>query len=300
MSDYTTKIKCIVILSDKSSGSSALYRFLSLFPEVNHIKYTRHYENETLYWTKAASILELDQTKMLDSEVPINKHQSKYELKKFLKRNLKSFSFPKDDKELVFSGWRSLCEEYAPVFIEKSPHHLHQWSCLELMMEFMQRYPNIDVLFIGLVRNPMDTLYSHWKRWRTYPEKNQIQWFNAYKNLIALKNLLKEKVLILRYEDFISEVEHLSKVIDFIDSSYTPPNDYFYKTSIQKWKSDKHFGFKLHKDVQDFAMQFGYSIDDLINEPSTTWKTYRTVERYQYMTLQRPKKAIKAIVKKLI
>ena len=67
------KVKCIIILSSKSSGSSALQYYLSKYINVNHIRYTRHYEHETLYWTKVASALGILQKNMLNSEVPIRK-----------------------------------------------------------------------------------------------------------------------------------------------------------------------------------------------------------------------------------
>ena len=93
-----------------------------------------------------------------------------------------------DDKELVFDGWAKLCQRYAPVFIEKSPHHLYQWSSILLIVECMEKLTDVEFLIIGLIRNPMDTIYSMWDRWRSRPEHIQFEWLLAYQNLLKLKD----------------------------------------------------------------------------------------------------------------
>ncbi len=165
--------KSIIVLSTKSSGSSALQRLLCASAGAQHIEHTRHGEYETLYWTKAASILGLKQAKIPDSEVPLPATRARLEFYALLQDNLPNFVPPADPRELIFHGWGALCRRYAPVFVEKSPHHLHQWSCLQLLSEAVKRLPDVDFLFIGLVRNPMDTLYSSWKRWRALPQRHQ-------------------------------------------------------------------------------------------------------------------------------
>ena len=69
--------KCIIILSTKSSGSSVLLRLLTQDGYGQHISKTRHGENETLYWVKAAAILGLPQVNMHDSEIPIRSSRAK-------------------------------------------------------------------------------------------------------------------------------------------------------------------------------------------------------------------------------
>ena len=150
--------------SSKSSGSSALQNLLAKLPQVDHISKTRHFEYETLYWTKAASVLRLPQVDMLDSEVPISKERARLDLINLLCDNLESYTPPSDNDELIFGGWKLLCQNYSPVFLEKSPHHLHQWSALELINECIERIPEVDFLIVGLVRNPMAILYSAWDR----------------------------------------------------------------------------------------------------------------------------------------
>ena len=80
-----SRMKCIMILSCKSSGSTALQNLLNKLPQVNRIKKTRHFEYETLYWTKAASILGMPQLNMLDSEVPIPKKKAKDDIESIVK-----------------------------------------------------------------------------------------------------------------------------------------------------------------------------------------------------------------------
>ena len=80
--------KSIILLSEKSSGSSAFQNLLSSVQDVKHIKTTRHYENESLYWTKAASILNMPQIKMVDSEVPLSKKKAIKDLNIFLSETL--------------------------------------------------------------------------------------------------------------------------------------------------------------------------------------------------------------------
>ena len=61
------KLNIVYILSEKSSGSSFLFRSLADALNIKDYPETQHFESETLYWTKAASILEMPQLKMLAS-----------------------------------------------------------------------------------------------------------------------------------------------------------------------------------------------------------------------------------------
>jgi hypothetical protein len=113
--------RCIVILSDKSSGSSALQEYLVRFAGGRHVEKTRHNEHETLYWTKAASLLGLPQEKMLDSEVPIAPERARADLEALLRDNLSELPAAADPRELAFQGWRSLCARFAPVTCRSFP-----------------------------------------------------------------------------------------------------------------------------------------------------------------------------------
>ncbi|MFP4339585.1 MAG: sulfotransferase [Cyclobacteriaceae bacterium] len=264
--------KSIILLSEKSSGSSAFQQLLSAVQEVKHIRSTRHFENESLYWTKAASILQMPQLKMVDSEVPLSRKKAIRDLRELLDYNLENFNPPQDDKSLIFEGWKQLCKEHQPIFFEKSPHHLCQWSALSLIMEFMQSNSEVDTLLVGLIRNPMDTIYSQYKRWKTHPEKVEKQWITSYSNLLKLKEVMGEKLYIIRYEDLISSVDYLIPVLDFcgIDQQSVDAK-YFHGKSLQKWKNDSFFGFTLSEEALSLASQFGYTKDSLTNTTYFLW-----------------------------
>ena len=291
-------LKCIIILSEKSSGSSACQNLLAKFTDIKNITKTRHFENETLYWTKAASILGLPQLKMLDSEVPIDCEKSKTYLITLLCENIENYSPPNNDyKELIFGGWGLLCEKYAPIFLEKSPHHLYQWSALELIIECIEKLNNIDFLVVGLIRNPMDTIYSQFKRWKVRPEKLQYQWLIAYQNLLRLKNILGKKLVIVRYEDIVSSLTYLKPVLDFchiiIDEA---DHNYLHQKSVLKWKSDKFFGFVLSDEVISLAKKYGYQTEDLANRSVTLWPIYREFARAFYKIKRFAIKCVKGLI----
>lgn len=288
-----SKLKCIIILSSKSSGSSALQNLLANFPQVNHITKTRHFEYETLFWTKAASVLGLPQVDMLDSEVPIGKEKAKSDLVKLLKENIAVYTPPNDEKELIFVGWKLLCEKYSPVFLEKSPHHLHQWSALELILKCIEKFPEIDFLLIGLVRNPMAALYSSWDRMRADPEKNQYEWFTAYTNLMEFRSKVSDKLIIVRYEDLVRDVSCLEPVLNFIDVKASDNlRSYMHMKSVQKWRNDRFYGFRLSEEVTQLAEKFGYGRDELENESSTFWPLYKDASRSIHRVIRRTRRAL--------
>ena len=256
--------RCIVILSDKSSGSSALQAYLVRFVGGRHVDKTRHHEHETLYWTKAASLLSRPQEKMLDSEVPIAKERARADLLALLRDNLGDVPAASDERDLVFRGWRALCERFAPLFVEKSPHHLHQWSALELLLECMDASPDIAFLAIGLVRNPIDVVYSSWRRWGAAPEPNQHEWLRAARNLQRLVGVLGPRLAVLRYEEAIRDPARLDFVHAFAGVARSPQSQGFlHADSIQKWRRDPDFRFALAAPVRTLALELGYTPEEL-------------------------------------
>jgi hypothetical protein len=271
-----TRIKCLIILSDKSSGSSALQSRLLQIPQVHGIAWTRHFESETLYWTKAASVLGCPQIKMHQSEVPIPRERARRELITFLERNLWEHVPPTSDRDLIFEGWRALCRRFGPVFCEKSPHHLVQWSALELILECQERQPDIDFLLIGLVRNPMDTIYSQFRRWRARPERLQEQWQVAYENLLALKERCRERLIVLRYEDIVRSEAALEPVFRFCGAQVDDvAPTILHAASLAKWKRDRRFGFVPDESLVALARRYGYEEDELRNQGWVGWPAFR-------------------------
>ena len=78
------KPTCVVILSTKSAGSSALQNLICECTDGKHVEHTRHVQHETLYWTKAASILGRKQLRIPDSEVPIPARKALHDLRALL------------------------------------------------------------------------------------------------------------------------------------------------------------------------------------------------------------------------
>ena len=145
-------------------------KYLLRYEDIHAVKHTRHNERETLFWTKAASILGLPQKKLVGSEVPIEKGKALWQLVNFMARNIPCYS----DKRLapwfdVVLRWEKLCKRYAPVFLEKSPHYLANWSnldCIKDMISLLDLDGNIPHQIVGLVRHPLNTLYSIHRRWK--------------------------------------------------------------------------------------------------------------------------------------
>lgn len=291
--------KNIIILSEKSSGSSACQNLLAKFADIQHVSKTRHYQNETLYWTKAASILGLPQLKMVDSEVPIDREKARTDLLSLLKDNLDDYTPANKDKELIMAGWKLLCKQHSPIFLEKSPHHLCQWSAIELIIEYIREVNDVDILLIGLIRNPMDTIYSQYKRWKSPPEKVEKQWIVAYKNLLRLRNIIGNRLVILRYEDMVSSLESLEPVFNFCEVTASHADKtYFHQKSLQKWKNDILFGFSLSNETVELAEKYGYQRDELTNEAHLLWPVARTLSRIVYKTSRPIKKFARNKLKK--
>lgn len=283
--------KCVIILSEKSSGSSACQNLLAKFANIQHVSKTRHFQNETLYWTKAASILGKPQLNMVDSEIPIKREKARTELISLLKDNLDNYVPPDRDEELITEGWRLLCKKHSPIFLEKSPHHLCQWAAIELIIECTREIKDVDFLLIGLVRNPMDTIYSQYKNWKSSPQKVQEQWRIAYQNLLRLKEIMGSQLVIVRYEDMVSSIDYLEPVFNFCEvTASAADNTYLHQKSLQKWKNDVLFGFSLSDDTIELAEKFGYQRDELTNEAYLLWPVVRKLSRAAYIAARPMKK----------
>lgn len=290
--------KCIVILSERSSGSSALQNFLVKFTKARHVKKSQHFEFETLYWTKSASILGKPQINMVDSRVPFGYKKAKTDILNLLKQNLDEFEVPSEDYELVITGWRALCQHYSPVFLEKSPHHLCEWSTLELMVDCFIEIEDIDYLIVGLVRNPLDTIYSQFKRWYSIPKKIERQWIIAYQNLLKLKKSIPDKLIIVRYEDLTNSIEPLSSILDFCGVNDQIEENFFHSHSIKKWKDDRIFGFSLSPECINLANKFGYHKSELINKSYFCAPLIHHVLHFLYRILIKAK-SLMTLLKKL-
>jgi len=254
-----------MILSDKSSGSSILQKLLAdtgYFKKNNPNKF----HDESKFWLYALAILDnKSQPSMNYSyEFPANVNEAVFALNKLMQNSEINIIFNNNsNKETFFEAWIKLCEKNNPIFIEKSPHHLHSWQVLKLIFEFMEKNPLQDMRFVGLIRNPMDTLYSMWKRWYAIPAIAEKSWVKAYENLIKFKEIAKDKIVIIKYEDLIyspgASINNILKLFDIqpIENNF----NILYSNSISKWKKDKFFGYYPEVDVIELANLFGYNFE---------------------------------------
>ncbi|MEL6822922.1 MAG: sulfotransferase [Calditrichota bacterium] len=276
-------MKCVLLFSDKSSGSSALQRALVKHPDLNTVEKTRHFYSETLYWNKAAALLGMEQAEMRYSELPMSQDKARTDLYAVLRDNLPDWKPSSDDSHTVFEGWRLLCEHYAPIFFEKSPHHLHYTSALELIRQFDNSNLEIDFRYIGLVRNPIDTLYSMWQRWSAIPEKSQYEWLRAHRNMLEFQQEVGEQLLIIRYEDLTAGPEVIQQLCNFIGIEWNKDiGSSLHRKSVQKWRNDRNFGFQPSKEVVEMAVKLGYKIEEVTVPKSPIWPVLRLVNQANF------------------
>ena len=261
----------VFILSDKRSGSTFLERELARHPLIQHVAYTPHTYNETHYWVKAARLLEMPEQLFSGEEYPGSYggvKKTRDSLITTIKGNVADFVVPDDDRELVFKGWDALCAAYAkPVFIEKSPHHIHNWAALELMLEWMGQ-TDTPVLFIGLIRNPMSVMYSAFQLFGTDPAQRQFGWMRATQNLVLLERLLGEEAFRwVRYENLVEQPEwEFSRLCEFIGVDFMHDMGASAHTKSKRlWEADPVFRLQLDPAVKRLAICFGYSQGDLHN-----------------------------------
>ncbi len=261
----------VFILSDKRSGSTFLERELARHPLIQHVAYTPHTYNETHYWVKAARLLGRAEQMFSGGKYPGsygNVEQTRKSLIATIRGNVADFVVPENDKELVFNGWEALCHAYAKsVFIEKSPHHIHNWAALELMLEWMDQ-ADLQVRFVGLIRNPMSVMYSAFQLFGTDPALRQFGWMRATQNLLLLERLLGEEAFRwVRYEDLVEQPElEFPRLCEFIGVDFMQEMGISAHTKSKRlWEGDPAFHLQLDPAVKRVATGFGYSEDDLYN-----------------------------------
>lgn len=279
------KIDVVYILSEKSSGSSFLFRSLNDALGITSYPSTKHFESETLFWTKAASLLDKPQLSMLASAVPYDKDRARKELTEFLANNLPSNITFNTDEELVFNGWYELLKQFGPVFIEKSPHHLLQWNALALMLEFEKRYVDkVNCHYVCIARNPKDVFLSQFRRWNVDLKQLENQWIVTYMNWERLRDQpsLSASKNFTRYEDLVTERQ---SVIAKLCSSIGVKPKLEGREKVRKSKSSKQsdaFGYVFSASTIQLAKGMGYTNSDLQRTKSLKWPVYEYYIRFFY------------------
>ena len=268
----------IILLSDFCSGSTALQSELIKSCEIR-----RSHVIETQYWCMAAALLKMPQPRIMSSILPMSFTDARAKLTQFLSENLKNYTPPDDSEVLIFDGWKRLCDAYFPFFFEKSPHHLHYKSALQLIHESIQKIDNVEFKFIGLIRNPLDTIYSRWRQWRNNPDKAQWLWYHAYNNLFDFEKLVGERLFVCKYEDLVTDERALSNIFKFLGAQQSKKTtSELHAGSIGRWRKDPHFAFQLDSTITQFAESIGYKLEELQGRKSLIWPLYRQFKKTKY------------------
>ncbi|SFN58158.1 hypothetical protein [Salegentibacter flavus] len=249
-------MKHITILSTKSAGSTAVQNYFKKNYGFKTVTYTEHQEEETLYWTKVASILKKPQESMYRSVVPLSVSKAVESLNSFFVENgLPEIHCTEDSKQEDFEWfYYKLISKFGPRFIEKSPHHLYNESNLKLIADFQNRYKNVIEFYnIGLVRHPQAVLYSAWKRWKYLPNKFEQEWYVSYLNLLNWKISLNMKIV--KYEILVNQTSFGESILKEKPLKF---NFSFKKGSVDKWKMDSQYGHLLKPATSEFLNNFGY------------------------------------------
>lgn len=262
------KKQIIILLSSKSSGSSAFQKYLVENYGFGTIPNTLHWENETLYWTKVASVLAMKQDAMHRSHVPYSRTGALISLGSMLKSNGVRHALDKPKKEELFELFFRLTEAVdSALVVEKSPHHLFNYANLELIFQFKEYIKErATVVIMGLVRNPLDSIYSARKRWRFNCSAFEAEWKQSYANLRSL--LARETGMgWFRYEDLVHSTERLDHYL-MVECGLEKKGDgYTWKSgSLQQWKHDFTFSHRLKDESIRLAGFFGYQEVELRNE----------------------------------
>jgi hypothetical protein len=261
----------VILLSDKRSGSTMLQRELCKHPEIQTVAYSPHTYLETHHWLKGAVLLGMPPETFAGGKVYTgygSRENARTYLIDCIKGNVPGFQIPDEDRALIFDGWDALCDKFAqPVFFEKSPQLLGQWSGLMLLLEWIYT-TDFRVKIIGLTRNPLSVQYSAFQLFHTNPVKRQYSWLEGQKNMLAFRCLLPAgNFYHLRYENIIEQPEAtFCELCNFLEiSECAEMGKTVHKESLTKWRDDAYFTLQLDRSVKQMAKAFGYSEEELEN-----------------------------------
>lgn len=260
-----------LLLSDKRSGSTILQDELCKHSGIAHVEYSPHTYFETHHWLKAAVML--DRPGHLFSAgrsyqgygTPAN---ARAYMEEMIVKNVPDFKVPEDNHALIFDGWEALCKRFAnPVFFEKSPQFLAEWSSLHLLVDWMQK-TEFDVRIIGLVRNPLAVQFSAHELFSTEAESRQFGWLAIQRNLLALQAMVPTNAFrLVRYEDIIADpVGQLGELCAYLGVAPEPHiGASVHSSSKEKWRENPNYTLQLDPAVAQIAKTFGYSDQELSN-----------------------------------
>ena len=250
----------LLLLSDKSSGSTILEYELLKHSEIEHVKYTSHLDHETLYWLKAAVLLKKSKHLFFGGKYPFPVSYAKTSILKFLKKNGVDATKIETISDITL-GWSNISRSKNKIFFEKSPHHLNHKASTYLLADYANKNPNLKV--IGLVRDPRAVIYSTLDRWYANPYDRQYKWLCSYENLLLFENLISDKsqLIKIRYEDLIENPKKtLLKVVNHLNIEWQEGlGDSIHQKSKEKWKRN-NFHFHFSNEVIQLSKIYGYDL----------------------------------------
>jgi hypothetical protein len=279
---------CIFILSMKSCGSSILQQHIVKVAGARVMAKTRHRENETLYWTKAASVLGLPQIPLENSQVPLPKAKAEAMLAQLVRDNAPAYSGPLSTEADFFAAWTAIVNAHPGLLVEKSPHHLYEPAVVDLMERYADQVTSFGVRFIGLIRNPTDMLYSSWRRIGIVPEREERHWIRSYELLRSLHKRRPDLVSLIRYEDIVrGEVD----LVALLGLHWVKPQadgaKGFHSRSIGRWRKDRKFGYTPSDEARQLANDYGYSDEEVMNPHVDRWWLHRVPRAAVYSAFWR-------------
>ena len=105
----------------------------------------------------------------------------------------------------------------------------------------MRRDEGCRYLVIAIVRNPLDVVYSAWRRFRYRPEQYQWEWVATYDNLEVASRLFGDRFVQLRYEDLVTGPTDLfDRVADLVGVPASTWEDRggLHGGSLRRWSTD--------------------------------------------------------------
>jgi len=269
----------VILLSDKRSGSTMLQDELCKHSSIRHVDYSPHTYFETHHWLKASVLLNRPAalySRYIKYPGYGTQENARAYLIDTLKGNMPDFEAPQNDDDLIFGGWEALCKTFAePVFFEKSPQILAEWGALSLLVEWAKR-TDMDVKFIGLVRNPLAVQYSAHELFASDVEVRQFGWLNTQRNLLNIQSMMPPEMFkLMRYEDIIADpTKHLADLCDFIGVDYQEQiGASVHTSSKEKWMADENYVLQLDRSVRQVAEAIGYTDQELTNPHQPTAAT---------------------------
>ena len=173
------------------------------------------------------------------------------------------FSAPRTGSSLVYNIFRYLFEDEKSLFY---PYNEFNQNCLVLKthkFNEVELLKNSNVLFVIVVRNPIDAIISNF---RICPNKidniqsfveNKIQMHKNCLNFYQKLKRRKEDLIFLKYEDFEGEIE---KLFDCIES---------------------HFGIQIHeKDKVIIEKRYGKTNVYASVQPLSNFKEYLPISGF--------------------